>query len=453
MAVVIASAVAVGAVTIDNDGKAKSNPYGDSKLPSSFGSGAYYDCYIPYALTNEDVGGYAVNVVNYNGNNYKPMTEANKKKKVGVRTNYQGRYRSGSWHNCSISVEPSTGLQVATDPKGNKYYLTAIQEFFYRSSSVGSNNFYGWSSQNRGQLFDVVLTDGTVVHFAVKDTNAIQHTNAGGDDTEGTFDCKITYAPSKLPQYNHLFAAMAGNCLELWGSSSAVASAFMQKYNMGSNDNQNKIAYYRMYNLKIDNAPDRGNGVGKEVSYSLGSVTINGSTTESGDDDVQHTDSLGNSIVPETSLVGMENYYKNLFDNASTPSMAKREDLSIGEQYSTVVIGESVALMHEANLIDIVRVGVVCIGIILIFYAVLITISAVFDKANNFIDINLVGIVTFGLLKYSDDPDVKGKKGFVTFNRMVFVSGMLLLIGGSLISGGVLPVALNVISSVVSRFV
>ena len=138
-----------------------------------------------------------MNVVNYNGNNYKPMTEANKKKKVGVRTNYQGRYRSGSWHNCSISVEPSTGLQVATDPKGNKYYLTAIQEFFYRSSSVGSNNFYGWSSQNRGQLFDVVLTDGTVVHFAVKDTNAVQHTNAGGDDTEGTFDCKITYAPSK----------------------------------------------------------------------------------------------------------------------------------------------------------------------------------------------------------------------------------------------------------------
>ena len=440
VAVIVGVPSIVGAAVIDNDGSARDNPYGDSKLPSSLADGAYYDCYIPYGLTIEDVGGYAAKVTDSVSSSYKPLPDRLKSIKVGSRTNWESDKKK-KWSGISQSHEDSTGLQIYSDSKGNQYYATAIQHFFYNNSTAGTNGFAGWSSANRGQLFDVILTDGTVIHFVVADANAIQHTNGGGDDSEGTFDCKITYGKLKYNQYRHMFSALAGNCLELWGklnvNGTTSPTLFLKKYNIGSDEGSVKVAYYRMYNKKIMDAPTRASGVGKEVSYKLDNVTINGSASNSSSSsDDTATDSLGNRITPEEDLVGMSELQKHLYDEAKLPELSTRDNLSIGEQYSLAVAGEDISLQKKAISWDKARVAVVFVGIWLVFYGVLLILALLFDKVNNFIEISLISVITFGLLKYSDE--VRGVKGYASTGKIVFCSVVVTLVGMLLISGGVL---------------
>ena len=275
----------------------------------------------------------------------------------------------------------------------------------------------------------------------VADANAIQHTNGGGDDSEGTFDCKITYGKLKYNQYRHMFSALAGNCLELWGklnvNGTTSPTLFLKKYNIGSDEGSVKVAYYRMYNKKIMDAPTRASGVGKEVSYKLDNVTINGSASNSSSSsDDTATDSLGNRITPEEDLVGMSELQKHLYDEAKLPELSTRDNLSIGEQYSLAVAGEDISLQKKAISWDKARVAVVFVGIWLVLYGVLLILALLFDKVNNFIEISLISVITFGLLKYSDE--VRGVKGYASTGKIVFCSVVVTLVGMLLISGGVL---------------
>ena len=97
VAVMVGIPSIVGAAVIDNDGSARDNPYGDSKLPSSLADGAYYDCYIPYGLTIEDVGGYATKVTDSVSSSYKPLPDRLKSIKVGSRMNWESVI---VWHLC-----------------------------------------------------------------------------------------------------------------------------------------------------------------------------------------------------------------------------------------------------------------------------------------------------------------------------------------------------------------
>ena len=78
-------------------------------------------------------------------------------------------------------------MQVLVDKNGNKYYMMAIQEFFYCFPGIKEDaSFPKWGSQN-GQLVDVILTDGTVIHFVIVDANDSAHTKwwtKGGNSLE-----------------------------------------------------------------------------------------------------------------------------------------------------------------------------------------------------------------------------------------------------------------------------
>ena len=54
------SASDAGEVLYDNSGHIRTNPYGDSGLPPFLDECDYYDCYIPYKKTLEQIGGYCV---------------------------------------------------------------------------------------------------------------------------------------------------------------------------------------------------------------------------------------------------------------------------------------------------------------------------------------------------------------------------------------------------------
>lgn len=176
-----------------------------------------------------------------------------------------------------------------------------------------------------------------------------------------------------------------------------------------------------------------------------------GNTTEKNEEnDVskQHV----NSVIAEWNLVGMSKFKDSMADNQKQVELATKDQLSVGEQYSISTIGEDLDLQHKAFTIDTIRVAVVFIGMCMIFYGVMLGLCTLFDKANNFIDISLVKILTFGLLTYSEESSVKGKKGYANSGRIVFVIATLLIVGCLLVSGGVLPFMMDVINYVVDMF-
>lgn len=444
---ILSPSIRVDAVTFDNDGNARENPYGDSKIEKSYSDLDYYDCYVPYNLSPEKIGGYSTGVLAYTYETYNYSMKSHYPDRIANKFSYlvNGYQPMGSpYRGCNIESE--NGMQVLVDKNGNKYYMMAIQEFFYCFPGIKEDaSFPKWGSQN-GQLVDVILTDGTVIHFVIVDANDSAHTN-GGPKEESLWNVQYEFSKLKINQYKHLFHAAYGNMIELAGVSwGAGVSEFMEKYNMSLDGNQ--VAYYRMYNGYIDDLPKRNNGIGKETSFNLGNVSISGGT--SGND----SDNTGTSeIVSEWELTGMKGLDKKLKDNQSEVILPTNSDLSIKEQYSVALSGENIALEKYSSYIDIVRVIVVFIGLCLVLLGVFLIVALIFDKANNFIEISLVNIVTFGLLKYSDEKNTKRDSGYASATKIIIIVSVVMTIGLLLISGSVLPFTMRAIEWVVNLFI
>lgn len=444
---ILSPSIRVDAVIFDNDGNARENPYGDSKIEKSYSDLDYYDCYVPYNLSPEKIGGYSTGVLAYTYETYNYSMKSHYPDRIANKFSYlvNGYQPMGSpYRGCNIESE--NGMQVLVDKNGNKYYMMAIQEFFYCFPGIKEDaSFPKWGSQN-GQLVDVILTDGTVIHFVIVDANDSAHTN-GGPKEESLWNVQYEFSKLKINQYKHLFHAAYGNMIELAGVSwGAGVSEFMEKYNMSLDGNQ--VAYYRMYNGYIDDLPKRNNGIGKETSFNLGNVSISGGT--SGND----SDNTGTSeIVSEWELTGMKGLDKKLKDNQSEVILPTNSDLSIKEQYSVALSGENIALEKYSSYIDIVRVIVVFIGLCLVLLGVFLIVALIFDKANNFIEISLVNIVTFGLLKYSDEKNTKRDSGYASATKIIIIVSVVMTIGLLLISGSVLPFTMKAIEWVVNLFI
>ena len=448
----------VQALTIDNDGNVKDKPYGDSKLPKSYVDVDYYDCYLPYNVTIGEIGGYSDSIVWYSSpNNPYNWSMAEKypnyiKQKFTARCMYEGDALTASclqtvlsWiGHKSLSMEKEgSHLNVVTDANGNKYYITAVQDFFWNFGGLmeGKDSFPKKSTV--GQLFDVILTDGTVIHFVVGDSNATAHTNGGpGSKQDG-----ITYgfAPMKLKQYKNLFSACNGNCLELWGNKGCTTE-FKKKYNLydeHENEGGNKIAYYRMYNAMLKDSPKREASVGTDVSYKLG---VNGVSTQG------ENSASSSNIVSEWELAGMPEKSK-ITENQVDIKLPDRSELSIGENYSVALIKDNLAIDNEATAFDKARIFIVFIGLILISYAVLLFVAMVFDRVNVFFDLSLVKILTFGLLEYCPfEEDLGGTKGKTNTSRLIISIVVVGLVGMFLVSGGILTIMSNVIYTFSKKF-
>lgn len=440
-----AKPVNVQAVTMDNDGNEMAVPYGDSKLPSSFVDCDYYDCYVPYNLTPGDIGGYANGVTAYVYSTYNySMTSAYPDRVNQKFANLVNGYKpmKDTFMGCKVIGEGDTNLQIVNDANGGQYYMMAIQEFFYNFGglSMDTSSFPDWGS-NIGQLVDVVLTDGTVIHFCIVDNNSSSHTN-GGPAEEKLWNVQYRFADMVKPQYTHLFHAANGNTIEIAGiSNGAGVQAFRDKYGMFLNGNQ--IAYYRMYNAKINNAPKRSDSAGNSVCYNLGGITISSNSTSL---------SSSSSLVAEWELEGMPEKSKmSLSQTALT--LPSKSNLTIGEAYSVSLTKQNIELAREADAYDKARVCLVFIGLVLITYAMLLFISMIFDRVNTFLDFSLVKVVTFGKLEYSPyEKDIGNGVGRSNTSKLVISIVVVLVVGMFLVSGSILPFMSNIIYSFSKKF-
>lgn len=262
-----------------NNGQPRSNPYGKvESIPPSFSNVDYYDCYIPYALTNEQLGGYSTEPIVDGGSTYSPMAAAIKRQRVANHPASESSYISPSLTSYTISHEESTRCKILTktDSTGTptKFYMTAIQPFFMRKSvgkgSSSINGFYPYGMENRGQLVDVILTDGTCIHCVVNDINSIIHTNCG-NNTPGSSG----FANTSYDQYHNIVSCIGGNTLELsheqTSQPSVPLNAFSNKYGLGTwgVNGVNDIAFYRMYNTRLRDGFTLSNPSYADVSYSI----------------------------------------------------------------------------------------------------------------------------------------------------------------------------------------
>lgn len=438
-------------VTIDNDGYDRSEEalYGDSGIPSSFEAVDYIDCYIPYNLTCEDVGGYSTGYEWRVKDYCVAMPEYYKGNYMGTIINRQTDAFEGGGCYASFSngfygtpsYDPETDCNIVTDEDGTVYYLTAIQRWFYYGLPDG---FPEWGTDRQtGQVFDVILTDGTVIHFIVGDSNAVYHTNGGDLNKDGTVlraraghDAQFTFSELLLEQYRHLYAVMSGGQLELWGKAGCV-NKFLTKYNIGVGEGKARIAYYRMYNLNVEEeTPVRSFGVPEGSSYSLGNVNIvSGTGLGSSSGSSGGLSWGGNAIPDEIDLIGMDGTQTTYKENQQGMNLPTLDDLSIKDRQNVLGIANTLQILKEEESLNNMRIGVVFIGLFFLLYSIMLLLAWLFDKSNQFIEISLLGIISFGMLKFSEEDETIGKKGYMNFKKLVVTEIVCLFTGLFLISG------------------
>lgn len=422
---------------IDNDGKkrAADKVYGDSKLPVSFKDVEYYDVYLPYLLTPKDIGGYSI------GGNGGAMTSyvlehpayTQVMREYSNNVPYYNQQTGQKADASSFSYEKDTGMSIYTDKKtGTKYYITVIQPIFYKYEKHFWDVQGEWYS-GLGGVIDVILTDGTVLHFTSADINAAIHTNGGGGaNPDGIYYNK---AKMKLDQYACSFQAMGGNSLEIWGSDNNACMKFREKYGL-TEDGGVHIAYYRMYNKKVTESPVPVNDKVKKVSYKLGASTVRGNSA--GGDDVEKTGNLviSGGFKPETE------YANPVVLSEDAITLPTFNDLEASDRVTVKEWTDDIAFRQWANQHSMIRQVIALLGILIVIYSALLYIAYQFDCINNIVEWEMLRTITFGHLVISPDQNestyksttIRGQKT-VVHKDIIFICILGITFGVLILSG------------------
>lgn len=183
-----------------------------------------------------------------------------------------------------------------------------------------------------------------------------------------------------------------------------------------------------------------GNGTDNVGEYSYPDDGYNSSDIENNPDTSkeEQEDGSTNLVISEWNIAGMSALGESkLGADRDKVELVDDGSLSISENYQIKSMREAVSTTISDRLFANIRVAVVFTGLCLIFYCVLLTLGSVFDKVNQFLEINLVGILTLGKLMYTDEEYAKGSAGYITGARMFKLIIVILAIGLFLVSGGV----------------
>lgn len=188
------------------------------------------------------------------------------------------------------------------------------------------------------------------------------------------------------------------------------------------------------------------------TTYSLFTGTQANALNTTNANNVTVTEDQIKGVSSELELVGMPRAIKSLSADRIEVEFATRDSLTVGEVYSVQLAGENIALHKQALTIDNARTAVVFLGLVMVFYAIFLLLAMVFDKVNSFIDMSMVGIITLGHLKYSEDELTKNQTGYASKSKILTVSIVLIVLGLLLISGGVIPFMMRIIEAITGLF-
>lgn len=431
--------------SVDNDGKFREagKVYGDSGIAPSFKDCDYYDCYVPYAQTCEEVGGFATS-----------MSSSSKNSFVGDFINYENdmfHFSTGDywtlWNEGGTEgYEADTGLATLTDANGTVYYVSAFPHWLWNYSE----SFYRWGFQGKGdpavgggEIVDIILTDGTCIHFIFGDAKADEHTNGGA----GTSHSSDTYSFDNTnlgshSHYSNMYQAMGGEIVEIWGKSGSH-SKFWNKYNFNYTTGEgNHIAYIRMYNKKISDNPQPASSECKNVSYKATNGTKKGTSSNSGEGA-----GISGEFIEEGYFVPLSLLQEN------TIALPTEESLSVLDKDTLMGWRQDIENRNANKVISYERAIVMLLGILLCVYGIFLYVAFHFDSVNNILDISLLSILTFGRLYVSPDGEMStwGKSAgrqSVTHTNIMKIVFVTELVGVLIASGKMYSIILAVINFV-----
>lgn len=413
----------------------------NSTIKSSVAT-SYYDCAIPYAITFKQLGGYAITGGKTTGKySAGAAPESTISKSTGAGFNREFDKNGETKWGCKIATESDTKLNYV-EKNGLRFYICAMASFMWKNNKNLPSGFPNYSSSNRGQMFDVILTSGDVVHFVVGDCIGEGH-SIGGPAT-GQDGVWYNFATLNYKQYKHIGHCQQVQLLELWGGGNCV-KGFEKKFNIKYDTGKgNKIAYIRMYKKKIQDDWKVYEGVPSGVSYNAGSVTItankvaqaNGGTDTTSGGDIKGTSTGGSSsLLDEGHFIATE---KPLHEK--DVKFADGSDLTYDEKKNLEMLKEANDKSFLTKAISLLRTTIMFIGIIMTVYCIFFYLIYWFDRVNSLTDFSLLKVISFGKVQTSMDDEssygtnIEGTKE-VNHDDVIRICVIGLMLGMFLVTG------------------
>lgn len=145
------------------------------------------------------------------------------------------------------------------------------------------------------------------------------------------------------------------------------------------------------------------------------------------------------TLLEEAAIPGMPGQF--IFDGEPVV-ITGRDGLTMNDVSALTTIGSGInyGKLSIESVIGTITVG---LGYLLILYGVLLIFAFFFDSSNNFIDMSLMSILTFGKWRVVDDSEIKKTvkkegKTYVTRGGVFIRAGIIFLVGIMLVSGVIL---------------
>lgn len=227
---------------------------------------------------------------------------------------------------------------------------------------------------------------------------------------------------------------------------SALVNEFCDNY---ENPDNNGEEYGIRYNYALEWQEKVKGLEAKEYDGVLSDSSSDGSS--SGDKNVE----LSGGIISEWELTGMPAKSGLTADAVNLSFVSKdSEGLTAENRKDIAEIGTTIADTKTINAWVTVRVIIVFVGLLMFTYALMLLLALLFDKFNTIIDISLIGVLTLGMIKFSDDKYASnGEEDVIRTTdtkRMIILIVVMVLIGGVFVSGGVIPAVVRAIYRVTS---
>lgn len=227
---------------------------------------------------------------------------------------------------------------------------------------------------------------------------------------------------------------------------SALVNEFCDTYERPDNKGEE---YGIRYNYALEWQEKVKGLEAKEYDGVLNDSSSDGSS--SGDKKVE----LSGGIISEWELTGMPAKSGLTADAVNLSFVGKdSEGLTAENRKDIAEIGTTIADTKTINAWVTVRVVIVFVGLLMFTYALMLLLALLFDKFNTIIDISLIGVLTLGMIKFSDDKySSNGEEDVIRTTdtkRMIILIIIMVLIGGVFVSGGVIPAVVRAIYRVTS---
>ena len=468
------------AYVTSNDGKVKDTEhlFGDSGAPARYtmDGAKYYDVAVPYATTLKEIGGYATSATSTGKYHFTGSKSDWNNKQNGLfniyNTSAGGLKKLASEYD-NFGYDSSAGGLSYVMIGNVKCYCAAIGQGLFANSAWGlSVNEKGEPNWNpisdilnngtptsSGIFFDVLLKDGTQIHFIACDYIGIGHA-VGGPETAQD---KITYKKASMSssQYRGMWHCdnpwQMVECSAKKGSSTkGIRSA------LGITD-ENPVMYIRVWDASL-------------YKYGKKGITvITGMENGSSKGDALSTASGGNEEKKEVS----EKYMKGMYDEKELSAWTKiineyyinykditRDSLGQNDLNSLSDWEDNVNYDNLENhgVFHFFRVFFMVIGILMIIWAALLYCCYWFDRVNPFFEFSLVNIFTLGKLataptdeecNYTVKDFFKNNQGqakYVNHKYIIVVCLSIIFFAMLIITGTIYKIVMSIISFVANLF-